>query len=231
MFERIGRNNTLQNKVAEYISKLIEQGKIKSGDRLPTERDMAEKFGVSRTVVRDAVKTLAGIGVLEVRHGVGIFVATPDSQHIAKQLSGLLYNNQDTINNLIEVRMVLETAVAGWAAKRHSKEDLKNMAENLKSHEEIIKTGDLIAIGEIDRGFHLLLANSSKNPVAIRLMQNLLDLLQVSSRQTLTIEGRIKQSIEEHYDIYEAINEKDKQKAQEKMKVHLLSIANSFSIK
>ena len=102
MFQRIGRTDTLRHEVTEYIKKLIEEGKIKPGDRLPTEREMAEQFGVSRTVVRDAVKTLTGIGILEVKHGVGIFAATPDSRFIARQLSGLVSNENDTIKNLLK---------------------------------------------------------------------------------------------------------------------------------
>ena len=151
MFQRIGRTDTLRHEVAEHIKKSIEEGKIKPGDRLPTEREMAEQFGVSRTVVRDAVKTLTGLGLLEVKHGVGIFVTTPDSKFIARQLSGLVSNENDTIINLFEVRMLLETAAAGWAAERHSEEDLQLLRENVQSHEALIKTNDINSLGEQDR--------------------------------------------------------------------------------
>lgn len=231
MFKKIGRSDTLRHEVAEYIKKLIEQGKIKPGDRLPTEREMAEKFGVSRTVIRDAVKTLTGIGVLQVRHGVGIFAATPDSQLIAQQLSSLLYYDHDTISNLFEVRMVLETSAAGWAAERHSDEDLNKIGENLEIHQKVINKGDSATLGEIDRCFHMLVARSTKNPVTIRLMGNLLDLFQVSNRQTLSIPGRAMQSVQEHSTIFQAIAGKNKDMARENMKIHLLSILNSLQLK
>lgn len=230
MFQHIGRTDTLRHEVAEHIKKSIEEGKIKPGDRLPTEREMAEQFGVSRTVVRDAVKTLTGLGLLEVKHGVGIFVTTPDSRFIARQLSGLVSNENDTIINLFEVRMLLETAAAGWAAERHSEEDLQLLRENVQSHEALIKTNDINSLGEQDRKFHVLVAKSTRNPVIIRLMKSILGLLEVSNRKTLTIKGRAQQSVEEHKDIFHAIEKKDVEEAQQAMKKHLSSVMDSLKL-
>ncbi|MCG8403468.1 MAG: FadR family transcriptional regulator [Firmicutes bacterium] len=229
MFQRIGRSDTLRHEVVEYIRKLIEEGKLKPGDRLPTEREMAEKFGVSRTVIRDAVKTLTGLGVLEVKHGIGIFAAVPDSQSIARQLSGLLFYREDTINNLFEVRMLLETEAAGWAAERRNREDLELLFENARSHKSIAESGDVKTMGELDRSFHILVANATGNPVIIRLMKNLLDLFMVSNQQTLTITGRALQSVEEHRQICAAIKKKDVAKARLAMTKHLTSVVESLS--
>lgn len=237
MFQRIGRSDTLRHEVAEYIRKLIEEGKLKPGDRLPTEREMAEQFGVSRTVVRDAVKTLSGLGVLEVKHGVGIFVVTPDSRSIARQLSGLLQYKEDTINNLFEVRMLLETSAAAWAAERRTREDMDLLFENVRSHKLISGSGDVKAMGELDRKFHVLVAESTGNPVIIRLMKNLLDLLVVSNQHTLTIAGRALQSVEEHEQVIMAIEQQKVEKARQAMTKHLTSVVeslnqlNEFSIK
>jgi GntR family transcriptional repressor for pyruvate dehydrogenase complex len=230
MFQRIGRTDTLRHEVTEYIKKLIEEGKIKPGDRLPTEREMAEQFGVSRTVVRDAVKTLTGIGILEVKHGVGIFAATPDSRFIARQLSGLVSNENDTIKNLFEVRMLLETAAAGWAAERHTEEDLELLLQNIQSHEASVNVNSINSLGEQDRKFHVLVAKSTRNPVIIRLMKSILDLLEVSNRKTLTIEGRAQQSVEEHKDIFRAIEKRNVDEAQNAMKKHLYSVIDSLHL-
>ena len=229
MFQRIGRSDTLRHEVVEYIRKLIEEGKLKPGDRLPTEREMAEKFGVSRTVIRDAVKTLTGLGVLEVKHGIGIFAAVPDSHSIARQLSGLLFYREDTINNLFEVRMLLESETAGWAAERRAREDLELLFENLRSHKSIAGSGDVKTMGELDRSFHILVANATGNPVVIRLMQNLLDLFVVSNQQTLTITGRALQSAEEHRQICAAIEQQDVAKARQAMTKHLTSVVESLN--
>jgi len=228
MFQRIGRSDTLRHEVAEYIRKLIEERKLKPGDRLPTEREMAEQFGVSRTVVRDAVKTLSGLGVLEVKHGVGIFVVTPDSRSIARQLSGLLQYKEDTINNLFEVRMLLETSAAAWAAERRTREDLDRLFENVRSHKLISDSGDIRAMGELDRKFHVLVAESTGNPVIIRLMKNLLDLLVVSNQHTLTIAGRALQSVEEHEQIITAIEQQNAEQARRAMTKHLTSVVESL---
>lgn len=219
------------------LRKLIEERKLKPGDRLPTEREMAEQFGVSRTVVRDAVKTLSGLGVLEVKHGVGIFVVTPDSRSIARQLSGLLQYKEDTINNLFEVRMLLETSAAAWAAERRTRENLDRLFENVRSHKLISDSDDVRAMGELDRKFHVLVAESTGNPVIIRLMKNLLDLLVVSNQHTLTIAGRALQSVEEHEQIITAIERQDAEQARLAMTEHLTSVfesliqLNEFNIK
>jgi|Deesub1362A_J573_1020465.scaffolds.fasta_scaffold00925_14 GntR family transcriptional repressor for pyruvate dehydrogenase complex len=229
MFERIGRNDSLHHEVVEYVRRLVEEGKLEPGSRLPTEREMSAKFGVSRTVIRDAVKTLTGLGFLEVKHGVGIFVAHPDSAYIGQQLSRVICYQSDTINNLFEVRMQLETAAAAWAAERRSKSDLELIAKNVSSHLALVtESGDLAALGDTDRSFHLLVAKASGNHIIARLMRSMLDILMVSNQRTLAIPKRAQQSAEEHQQIYRAIAAQNPGEAREAMKTHLNSVLQSL---
>lgn len=229
MFERIGRNDSLHHEVVEYVRKLVEEGRLKPGSRLPTEREMSEKFGVSRTVVRDAVKTLSGLGFVEVKHGVGIFVTQPDSKYLAEQLSRLLYRRGDTIYSLFEVRMLLETAAAAWAAERRNKDDLEVLAENVNSHLALVQAnGNLAALGEIDRSFHLLVAKATGNHIVTNLMRSMLDLFAESNQRTLAIAGRARQSAEEHEAVYQAIAAEDADRAREAMATHLDSVLQSL---
>jgi DNA-binding FadR family transcriptional regulator len=147
---------------------------------------------------------------------------------VARQLSGLVSNENDTIKNLFEVRMLLETAAAGWAAERHTEEDLELLLQNVQFHEASVNVNSINSLGEQDRKFHVLVAKSTRNPVIIRLMKSILDLLEVSNRKTLTIEGRAQQSVEEHKDIFRAIEKRNVDEAQNAMKKHLSSVIDSL---
>lgn len=229
MFPRIGRSDTLRNEVAEHIKSLIKTGKLKPGDRLPTEREMAEEFGVSRTVIRDAVKTLAGVGILEVKHGVGIFVCLVDSNTIARQLSSLLVNESDTIENLFEVRMVLETAAAGWAAERCTDGDRLRIMDFMKESQSLLNgNNDLETYTLHDHNFHLLVAELSANPVAVRLMENMLDFLDETRYLAITIPGRNALSVEEHTKVLQAILQGKADAARLTMQSHLDSVLKSY---
>lgn len=229
MFQRIGRSETLRNQVADYIRKLIRTGRLKPGDRLPTEREMAERFGVSRTVIRDAVKTLSGVGVLEVKHGIGIFVATVDSTVIASQLSSLLINENDTIKSLFKVRMVLETAAAGWAAESCTNEDRLRLKDFIAESRLLLdKKSESPAYHSNNRDFHLLVAEISANPVVVRLMRNMLDLFEETRHHTSNIPGRVDRSVEEHIEVLEAIYHGRAEEASRLMHSHLDSVLKSI---
>lgn len=229
MFQRIGRADTLRNQVANHIKELISSGRLKPGDRLPTEREMAEKFGVSRTVVRDAVKTLSGLGVLEVKHGIGIFVAKVDSAVIANQLSSLLVNESDTIDALFRVRMVLETAAAEWAAESCTEKDRARIEEFIKESRNLLEgKGEPDSYKSNNRDFHLLVADVSANPVLMRLMKNMLDLFEETRSHTSAIPGRVNKSIEEHIGVMEAIYNGRAEEAGRLMHGHLESVLKSI---
>lgn len=232
MFTRIGRNITLKQEVAEHIKELIKTGKLNSGDRLPTEREMSEMLGVSRTVIRDAIKTLSGVGILEVKHGVGTFVATVDGDIIARQLSTLLFNDSDTIENLFEVRMELETAAVGWAAERCNDEAKEKINDFIKESLQLLNS-DCDSKHYIlhDQEFHLLIAALSGNPVVVRLMRNMLDLLDETRVHTLNIPGRFDLSVKEHVKILESIYKGDQDEAKKEMHDHLVSVYESIKNK
>ncbi|MEG6521266.1 FadR/GntR family transcriptional regulator [Desulfotomaculum sp. 1211_IL3151] len=221
---RIGRSESLRTEVADYIRNLIATGQLKPGDRLPTERDMAENFGVSRTVIRDAVKTLAGIGLLDVKHGVGIFVATPDGSVVGQHLSQLLQYHLETLEHIYEVRILLEKAAAFWAAQRCTPEDyikLKNLLEEAHNVDEA-DYPDRFA--ELNRNFHILVAEASQNPVVAIMTENILDMLEHTTVETHRIPGRAVRSIDEHERVLTAIIEHKAEEAKKVMEEHLSSV-------
>jgi len=221
---------SLKSKAVEKIKAYVVTHRLKPGDRLPPERKMADDFHVSRTVVRDAVKTLDGLGILEVRHRVGIFVANFDGDRLAKHLTGRLILNRHTAESLFQVRQVLETAIARWAAENCNEIGAEKLKRVLAETKKCLSQNNGNAwFGELDRKFHILLAEISDNPVVLELMTNLLSYLRVYSQYTHSIQGRVSESAKQHESIIQAVCAQDPHKACEAMDDHLRSVYDALS--
>ena len=223
-FEPVSDNRALSEKIISKIFDALISGELKPGDRLPPERNLAEQFGVSRTVIRDAVKMLSGRGILQVKRGAGIFVATSEESMIGRlgELTDALPLQGAGLRDLFEVRKVLEVKAAEYAAQRrsaHHVERLRSVVEDACLHTE-----DLDVLNERDAQFHVAIAEASQNLVLVRVMLTLLDLLETSRRETLSIPGRAKLSLKNHERIVEAIQAKKPEEARQAMLDHLTSV-------
>ena len=193
-FEGVPDDRALSEKITARISDAIVAGELKPGDRLPPERQLAARFNVSRTVVRDAVKTLSGRGIVRVRRGAGIFVATAEETVMGRlgELAGVLPLHGAGLRDLFDVREVLEAQAAAWAARRRSDrhvERLRGVLEEVRRDPE-----DLDLLSRKDAQFHVAVAEASQNLVLVRVMLALLDLLEVARRESLAIPGRARLS-------------------------------------
>lgn len=225
VFKPVRDSRSHSDKIIEQIVDALLRGDLKPGDRLPTERDLATSFSVSRTVVRDAVKILAGRGVVEVRHGSGIYIAA-DEATVLERLDQV--NLQDALLiDLFAVRKVLETKIASLAALRRTGRQVDQLREIVA--EARLNAGDVAAVSLLDADFHLTLARASCNLVLIKLMLTVLDLLARSREQTLSVEGRIARSLAEHELIVEAVADMHAERAGAAMLHHLDSVEASIA--
>jgi GntR family transcriptional regulator, transcriptional repressor for pyruvate dehydrogenase complex len=227
-FRPIRDDRPLSEKIMSRISDAIINGELRPDDRLPPERELAEQFQVSRTVIRDAVKTLAGRGILRVKRGAGIFVATNEENVIDRlgTLSDVLPTQETGLHDLFEMRRVLEAQGAEWAAHRRSArhlERLRNILEDASRHPE-----DPHVLSERDAQFHVTIAEASQNPVLVRVMLTLLDLLETGRRKALSIPGRAQLSLEEHERILEEIEARNPDEARRAMLNHLTSVESAI---
>ena len=161
--EPLEREQRLYERVVEKIVALIQDGAWAPGDRLPPERDLAEAFAVSRTVVREAVKTLEARGVLETLSGSGVYVRSPDSAMVSRSLRMYLQLlDQDDIDlRLAEIRCVLEMEIAALAAARataEERQELRRLCQEMRKH-----AGAPRVLAEMDFQLHLLLAEATRN--------------------------------------------------------------------
>ncbi|MDR7468385.1 MAG: FadR/GntR family transcriptional regulator [Armatimonadota bacterium] len=208
--------------MADRIRRLIVEGRLRAGDKLPPERELAERFGVSRTSVRDAIRVLELIGLLEPRQGEGTVVRelTPDA--LTQPLASILIHNRALLAELLEVRKMFEPPLAARAAVLARPEDVARLEEIYGRQETKVRAGE-VAIAE-DSEFHYAIATMARNRVALKVVDVLMDLLQESRQRSLQVPGRIQRSLAGHRRILDAIARRDPRAAERAMQQHLAEI-------
>lgn len=192
------------------------------GDRLPSERELSERLGVSRSTIREAIRSLEFMGVLKVKHGGGVFVDSLGDSSFVRMLEMGILLQDSTVAELVETRLVIEVKVAGLAAMRYNQQNkarlLTIMSEMERLQEDNIKAQDL------DLLFHMELANASHNTVMNYILKTLRTLLKVWIEKAFSHdELRISEIILEHNAIIESIFARDSRKARVLMERHLES--------
>jgi len=216
----------LYEDVALQIEALIAEGNLKAGDQLPPERELAEIFGVSRTCIREAVKSLAARNLIIVEHGKGVFVLQTNSNDIeVSQLMAKLFAvNDDNMKDLYEIRKLIEPKAAAWAASRCTDEEAEEILSHFAKEQEYAHAINVIKMWEYDTKFHMAIVEATHNKVLTRIMRGMLDLLAESRRSTFRVKGRPLKSMKEHMLIAEAIRTKDPQAAERLMLEHLHNV-------
>jgi len=218
------RKTRVAEEIADRIRMLILDGTLPPGQPLPAERQLAERFGVSRGSVRDAFRTLETIGLLVTRHGQGTFPQELDVDRLVAPLASILSYRHDLQDELLDVRRMFEPAVAGVAATRATDEDLADLQRILDAQRRKLKTGRS-AIVE-DTAFHAILARATRNRVIVNIMATLNDLLVESRKMTLKQKGRPERSIRGHEAVVAALRQRDGDLAANAMREHIDQIAH-----
>lgn len=218
------RRKRLYEEIAEVLKKAILSGDYRVGDKLPSELELAERFGVSRLVVREAIRCLELNGLIEVRQGAtgGAFVRELDSKIIRQNLSDLLFLRKITVSQLYEVRMYVEPEVARLAAFRRTEDDLR-LLEHLAYLSERGEPGIDYIKYNVD--FHRALGKASQNPFYAVIINSIMDF---TKNFILTLKP-VKEVIHErtiHREIYEAILKQDGNRAKAKTIEHTINITN-----
>jgi GntR family transcriptional repressor for pyruvate dehydrogenase complex len=216
----------LSHTVMARIKALIASGEYPPGQRLPTEKELAEAFGVSRMSVREALSALAAAGLIEVRHGEGSFVRRVDVTHYLPPIAASLAGFPEAALQLLEVRSILEAGAAELAAQRADDtalQELEAAAMAYRSQVEAQETGL-----EGDLRLHRAIANAAGNPVLTELMNRISDLIAQGMAYTLGQNAgdpeQARQVADEHDDIVAAIRRRDPAAARAAMLRHLANV-------
>ena len=211
--------------VAVQIEKRILDGELRSGDRLPTERDLAEQFKVSRTAVREAMKILAQKGLVDMRPGRGTIVidgsnaAMQDSIDLVMKLKLGEVGGSD---NLTEVRAILETEIAALAAARATEKEIAAMSEAVGVMDESLGNAD--AFIAADNHFHEALAQATQNALILILVNSIVNLLSEQRKQIFETEGGPQRGQFHHRRILASVIARDSEAARAAMRAHLLQV-------
>jgi GntR family transcriptional repressor for pyruvate dehydrogenase complex len=216
-FEAI-RKNKVYEEVALQLERLILK-KLQPGDKLPAERELAEMLRVSRGSIRDAIRSLELMGLVEPRQGVGTVVCEVSAESLISPLTGLLVRQEQHITELLDFRKMLEPSLAARAASRATAEEIAELESILARQEEKIGRGEL-AIDE-DSEFHYNIAVASNNSVILKLLDILMDLLRDTRERSLQMEGRPQKSLTGHRRILAAIKRHDTEGAKVAMRRHI----------
>jgi len=218
------KKTRVAEEVADRIRMLMLDGTFPPGQPLPSERHLAERFGVSRGSIRDALRTLETIGLLETRHGQGTFPHELSVDRLVAPLASVMAYRPDLQDELLDVRRMFEPAVARAAALRATEEDLDDLQRILETQRQKLKRGEA-AIAE-DTAFHAILARATRNRVVISIMATLNDLLVDSRTQSLRQKGRPARSIDGHEAVVTALRRRDGDGASQAMRNHIDQIAD-----
>ncbi len=208
--------------VAEQIRRLISSGALKPGDLLPPERELAEKLGVGRSSIRDAVRTLEVMGILEPRQGHGTVVRDLNADALVVPLASVLQHRRDLVSELLDVRRMIEPGLAARAAKNATAEEIAHMEDVIRRHEAKLRRGES-AVDE-DTQFHYAIALAARNSVVLRVLDVLMDLLRESRSRSLQVPGRPRRSFDGHRRILRAIQRRDAKGAETAVRKHLQEI-------
>ena len=227
MFEPVKFYGNLSESIVDQILQAINNGELKPGDKLPPEREMCNMFSVSRTVIRDALKTLVGLGVVTIRHGMGAYINEVDGTEEVSRLASLLQISRGTIEELFQVREVIESQAAIWCTQNANEQDIQQLEDIVRKGKELGDTEES-KLALLDAEFHLKIVEAAGNRVLMRLMINLLDLLGENRARTLKVPGRQRLSVLDHETIVEAIKQRDPKLAHQRMLSHLADVREAI---
>ena len=215
--------------IVEQIRTLIEQGELKPGERLPSERTLSAALNIGRQSLREALSVLEATGILEVRHGIGTFV-----KQAPNEIALGLPREEDCLDNpfeLLEARTVIETKIVSLAAKRATLQEIADMEKALEELDAEMQSGRHPV--ELDRSLHLAFARGAHNQILYRAMIEITEQMRkhlwiTLKERSLEVSGRIEKYHYEHVEVCKAIKEHDAKRAAQAMRVHLTHVGEDF---
>lgn len=207
------------HEIVAQIRELIAAGRIKPGDRLPPERELAELFKASRSSVRDAIRVLDQMELIESRQGDGTYVRTVSAEELTEPLALCILQSRTQMQELWESRRILEPALAQLAAARVTPEEVEELQAILDAQKKKVALG--FTGLEEDTAFHYGLARAARNSVMLRVTDTLVDVLRQSRERSLQQQARPQRSLTGHLRVLDALRRRDPGAARDAMLQHL----------
>ncbi|MFC3075536.1 FadR/GntR family transcriptional regulator [Shinella pollutisoli] len=210
---------TLPQEIVKAIADLIRRGVWRAGDMIPAEKELATQFGVGRSTIREAVKSLAVMGVIESRAGEGSFLRQPSSEALAGAMMWGLLLSERNLDDLLEARILIEVECSSKAAELRGDDvppRLYRIVEEMRNH-----FSDYSRFMALDNEFHVLLARSAGNVLYSTMAETIQGLVRIWYSATYDIPGTMDLTIAEHMRIVDAVRDRNELAAKEAMRAHL----------
>jgi GntR family transcriptional repressor for pyruvate dehydrogenase complex len=224
--------NSLSDAIVEQIIDLISRGVLKPGERLPSEKELCLRFGVGRTTIREGLRSMAVMGILDGRVGEGTFVSADSRKYLEKALQRGLLIDRKSVNDLVETRLMLESQTAYAAAARATDENLQEIEEALEGMRRSLDRPEEYL--EHDLRFHLAIARATQNQILYNLLSMTRGYLQTWISESLSkpsarkMRARTESSVREHQKILQALRKRKPEEARQAMTEHILSSSLDF---
>jgi GntR family transcriptional repressor for pyruvate dehydrogenase complex len=215
------KNTKVYEQVIEQIKEMITSGKLKRGDRLPPERELVEQLQVSRTSIREAIRALQIIGLIECKQGGGNFIKESFENSLFEPLSIMFVLQNSRPEEILELRKIVEIETAALAAEKINDEELKQLESII---EQLKLSEDEEVSSRLDKEFHYKVAQASGNFLIVNVLKaisSLVDSFIKDARESILRQNENEVLIEHHENIYKALSARDKNKATEVMRKHL----------
>lgn len=216
------KKKKLYEDIVIQIERLIKKGGLRPGDQLPSERELANSFKVSRNSVREAIRTLEEKGLLKSKCGDGTYLMPDNANLIVRPLAMAIHREKTNLSDIFQFRRLIEPLIASLAAENASAKEIEDLESVLHDHK--VNINNERAVKQLDSSFHLLLARASGNMIFLRIVDALNDILSETREETLQFEERRIKSFEGHSAILKAIKEKETRVARKAMANHLRDV-------
>ncbi|HHY16387.1 MAG TPA: FadR family transcriptional regulator [Firmicutes bacterium] len=224
-FERIQKEN-IPDAIIRQIQSLVKRGVFKPGDQLPSERELSKMFGVSRVPIREALKALEFVGVIELNRGLSYSIKGIGKAELLEHLDRIADKRSDILDDLKEFRIALETQAVILACQRHDEDDLRMMNEAIEHLSRSVAKespdSNNVIEGSID--FHSAIMRASKNELFGSFYNYITDIIKAGRKRSMDVPERYHRAVNDHKKIYEAIKERNSDKAVDIMTQHLSDI-------
>jgi GntR family transcriptional repressor for pyruvate dehydrogenase complex len=220
------RRTRLRDRAADQLLDMVLSGGLRVGERLPPERELVARLGVSRTVVREALNLLEARGLISIEHGRGAVVSGGSTHAVRDTLEVLLRVKPKTLWELLEIRKILEVEISGLAAERAGPEEVREMRTHLDRMLASIDAPEGYVDADVE--FHALLARGARNGVLLTMLDPIVELLRDSRRVSASRPGSARRALREHEEILRRVEAGDAEGARREMRAHLMATAEDI---
>jgi GntR family transcriptional repressor for pyruvate dehydrogenase complex len=220
------KKSSISEDIVENLLTLIRERELHPGDKLPPERELAATMQVSRPSLREALRALAIMNVIEIRQGDGTYVTSLEPNLLMSHLDFVFALNDIALLELFEARRILEPGLVEMAAVRITDEEVAQLEACVMRSMELVDDHEAFALADLE--MHELIAKAARNSILGRCMAGVSQLGRVSRRRTVALPGVTRQSVQDHLAIVEALKTRDPAAARQAMLHHLLHVEDEL---